>query len=68
MRRRWRESSVGRCASCRKLTIEISIGDKEEKVIKKHSLLGLTVLTLRCFTQGILEPTKRLSEGKCIIQ
>ena len=48
MFRRRRESSVGRYASCRKLAIDRSIGDRSEKVISRHSLLGLTVLTLRC--------------------
>ena len=46
---RRRESSVGRYASCKKLAIDISIGGRSEKVIKGHSLLGLTVLTLRYF-------------------
>ena len=45
---RRRESSVGRYASCKKLAINRSIGDRLEKVISGHSLLGLTVLTLRC--------------------
>ena len=48
MWRRWRESSVGRYASCKKLNISISIGGELEKVIRGHSLLGLTALTLRC--------------------
>ena len=47
MFRRRRESSVGRYASCKKLAIDSSIGNKLEKVISGHSLLGLTVLTLR---------------------
>ena len=47
-----RESSVGRYTSCKKLVIERSIGDKEEKVISGHSLLGLTVLTLRSFLRN----------------
>ena len=49
MLRRRRESSVGRYASCRRLVIDRSIGDSLEKVISGHSLLGLTVLTLRYF-------------------
>ena len=52
MLRRRRESSEGRYVSCKKLVIEISIGGREEKVIKGHSLLGLTVLTLRCFLRN----------------
>ena len=44
-----RESSVGRYASCKKLAIDRSIGGRSEKVIRGHSLLGLTVLTLRYF-------------------
>ena len=48
MLRRSRESSVGRYASCKKLVIDRSIGDRLEKVISGLSLLGLTVLTLRC--------------------
>ena len=47
MWRRRRESSVGRYASCKKLAMDRLIGDKLEKVISGHSLLGLTVLTLR---------------------
>ena len=49
MLRRRSESSRGRYASCKKLAIERSIGGRDEKVINGHSLLGLTVLTLRCF-------------------
>ena len=49
MLRRWRESSVGRYTSCKKLAIDRSIGERLEKVISGHSLLGLTVLTLRYF-------------------
>ena len=52
MLRRRRESSVGRYASCKKLAIEISIGGRDEKVIYGHSLLGLTVLTLRSFLRN----------------
>ena len=51
MLRRRRESSVGRYASRKKLAIERSIGGKLEKVISKHSLLGLMVLTLRYFSR-----------------
>ena len=47
MLQRRRESSVGRYASCKKLVIERLIGVKVEKVISRHSLLGLVVLTLR---------------------
>ena len=43
-----RESSEGRYTSCKKLAIDRSIWDRLEKVISGHSLLGLTVLTLRC--------------------
>ena len=43
------ESSVGRYASCKKLVIDNSIGGRVEYVISGHSLLGLTVLTLRNF-------------------
>ena len=46
---RRRESSIGRYASCKKLAIDRSIGGNSEKVMRGHSLLGLTVLTLRCF-------------------
>ena len=46
---RRRESSVGRYTSCRKLAIERSIGERGKKVIRGHSLLDLTVLTLRYF-------------------
>ena len=49
MLRRRRESSDGRYTSCKKLAIDRSIGGNLEKVISGHSLLGLTVLTLRCF-------------------
>ena len=49
MWRKRRESSVGRYASCKKLVIDKSIGGRLEKVIRRHPLLGLTVLTLRCF-------------------
>ena len=52
MFRRRRESSEGRYASCKKLAIERSIGERDEKVINGHSLLGLTVLTLRCFLRN----------------
>ena len=48
MLQRRRESSVGRYASCKKLAIDSLIGDRLEKVISRHSLLGLMVLTLRC--------------------
>ena len=40
---------MGRYASWRKLLIVRSIGVRLEKVIRGHSLLGLTVLTLRYF-------------------
>ena len=46
---RSRESSVRTYASCKKLAIDRSIGGNSEKVISGHSLLGLTVLTLRYF-------------------
>ena len=49
MWRRRRKSSVGRYTSCKKLVIVRSIGERSEKVISGHSLLGLTVLTLRGF-------------------
>ena len=49
MLRRRRESSVGRYTSCKKLVIDRLIGVRFEKVISGHSLLGLTVLTLRFF-------------------
>ena len=49
MLRRRRESSVGRYTSCKKLAIDRLIGGRSEKVISGHSLLGLTVLTLRYF-------------------
>ena len=49
MLQRRRESSEGRYASCKKLVIDKSIGGRLEKVISGHSLLGLTVLTLRYF-------------------
>ena len=49
---RRRESSVGSYASCKKLVIDRSIGDRSEKVIRGHSLLGLTVLTLRCLLRN----------------
>ena len=52
MFRRWRESSVGRYTSCKKLAIERSIGERDEKVINGHSLLGLTVLSLRYFLRN----------------
>ena len=52
MFRRRIESSEGRYASCKKLAIERSIGGREEKVIRGHSLLVLTVLTLRCFLRN----------------
>ena len=52
MLRRRRESSEGRYASCKKLAIERSIGGRDEKVINGHSLLGLMVLTLRCFLRN----------------
>ena len=52
MLRRRRESSVGRYASCKKLAIERLIGESLENVISGHSLLGLTVLTLRCFLRN----------------
>ena len=47
MWQRWRESSLGRYTSCKKLAIDSLIGGRLEKVISGHSLLGLTVLTLR---------------------
>ena len=40
---------MGRYASWRKLAIDRSIGVRFEKVIRGHSLLDLTVLTLRYF-------------------
>ena len=40
---------MGRYASCKKLAIDKSIGGRLENVISGHSLLGLTVLTLRSF-------------------
>ena len=46
---RRRESSVGRYTSSKRLAIDKSIGSRLEKVIRGHSLLGLTVLTLRYF-------------------
>ena len=49
MLRRRRESSVGKYTSCKKLAIDRSIGGRSKNVISGHSLLGLTVLTLRCF-------------------
>ena len=49
MLQRRRESSEGRYTSCKKLVIDKSIGGRLEKVISGHSLLGLTVLTLRYF-------------------
>ena len=52
MLRRRRESSVGRYTSCKKLAIDRSIEVRLEKVIRGHSLLGLTVLTLRCFLRN----------------
>ena len=52
MLRRRRESSEGRYASCKKLAIERSIGERDEKVINGHSLLGLTVLPLRYFLRN----------------
>ena len=52
MLRRRRESSEGRYASCKKLAIVRSIGGRDEKVISGHSLLGLTVLTLRYFLRN----------------
>ena len=52
MLRRRRESSVGRYASCKKLAIDRLIGGRLEKVIRGHSLLGLTVLTLRCLLRN----------------
>ena len=52
MFRRRRKSSVGRYASCKKLAINRLIGDRLEKVISEHSLLGLTVLTLRYLLRG----------------
>ena len=50
--RRKRESSEGRYTSCKKLAIERLIGGRDEKVINGHSLLGLTVLSLRCFLRN----------------
>ena len=52
MLRRRRESSVGRYTSCKKLAIKRSIGGSMENVISGHSLLGLTVLTLRCLLRN----------------
>ena len=43
---------MGRYASWRRLAIHRSIGVRLEKVISGHSLLGLTVLTLRCFLRN----------------
>ena len=40
---------MGRYASWRRLVTDRSIGVRLEKVISRHSLLGLAVLTLRCF-------------------
>ena len=40
---------MGRYASWRKLAIDRLIGVRFEKVIRGHSLLDLTVLTLRYF-------------------
>ena len=45
-------SSVEKYTSCKKLAIDRSIGEMLEKVISGHSLLGLTVLTLRCFLRN----------------
>ena len=52
MWQRWRESSVGRYASCKKFNIDRSIGDKLEKDISGHSLLGLMAPTLRCLLRN----------------
>ena len=38
----------------KKLAIERLIGGRDEKVINGHSLLGLTVLSLRCFLRNTL--------------
>ena len=40
---------MGRNASWRRLAIDRSIGERLENVINGHSLLGLTVLSLRYF-------------------
>ena len=52
MNLRRRESSVGKYTSCKSLAIDKSIGDRLEYVISGHSLLGLTVLTLRYFLRN----------------
>ena len=49
MLQRWRDSSVGRYTSCKKLVIDRLIGVKGEKIISGHSLLDQTVLTSKWF-------------------
>ena len=47
-----RVSSVGRYASCKKLAINRLTGNRFEKDISGHSLLGLTILSLRCLLRN----------------